>query len=59
LLAIREAKDEADIERELREKYKVSRSAKKMTIIRDKVKRFASENKDETATLVKSFLYED
>jgi flagellar M-ring protein FliF len=59
LLAIREAKDEADIERELREKYKVTRSAKKMTIIRDKVKRFASENKDETATLVKSFLYED
>ena len=59
LLAIREAKDEADIERELREKYKVTRSAKKMTIIRDKVKRFASENKDETASLVKSFLYED
>jgi flagellar M-ring protein FliF len=59
LLAIREAKDEADIERELREKYKVTRSAKKMTIIRDKVKRFASENKDETANLVKSFLYED
>jgi flagellar M-ring protein FliF len=59
LLAIREAKDEADIERELREKYKITRSAKKMTIIRDKVKRFASENKDETASLVKSFLYED
>jgi flagellar M-ring protein FliF len=59
LLAAREAKDEADIERELREKYKITRSAKKMTIIRDKVKRFASENKDETASLVKSFLYED
>jgi len=59
LFAVREAKDEAEIERELREKYKVTRSTKKMAIIRDKVKRFASENKDETANLVKSFLYED
>jgi flagellar M-ring protein FliF len=59
LSALREAKDEAEIERELMEKYKVPRSTKKMSIIRDKVKRFASENKDETASLVKSFLIED
>ena len=59
LSALREAKDEAEIERELMEKYKVPRSTKKMGVIRDKVKRFASENKDETASLVKSFLIED
>lgn len=59
LSALQEAKDEAEIERELLERYKVPRSTKKMTIIRDKVKRFASENKDETASLVKSFLIED
>ncbi len=59
LSALQQAKDEAEIEQELMGKYKVPRSAKKMSIIRDKVKRFASENKDETASLVKSFLYED
>lgn len=59
LSALQEAKDEAEIERELQEKYKVPRSTKKMSIIREKVKRFASENKDETASLVKSFLIED
>ncbi len=59
LSALQEAKDEAEIERELLERYKVPRSTKKMTIIRDKVKRFAAENKDETASLVKSFLLED
>lgn len=59
LSTIREAKDEAEIERELMETYKVPRSTKKMSIIKDKVKRFASENKDETASLIKSFLIED
>ena len=59
LSALQEAKDEAEIEQELLEKYKVPRAAKKMTIIREKVKRFASENKDETASLVKSFLFEE
>jgi len=59
LSAIREAKDEAEIERELMETYKVPRSTKKMSIIKAKVKRFASENKDETASLIKSFLIED
>lgn len=60
LTALQEAKDEAKIERELLEKFnKIPWSFKKMSIIRDKVKRFASENKDETARLVKSFLIED
>jgi flagellar M-ring protein FliF len=59
LSTIREAKDEAEIEQELMETYKVPRSTKKMSIIKAKVKRFASENKDETASLVKSFLIED
>ncbi len=59
LSALQEAKDEAEIERELQEIYKVPRSTKKMSIIRDKVKQFASENRDETANLVKSFLIED
>ena len=59
LSALREAKDEAEIERELLETYKVPRTTKKMSIIKDKVKRFASANKDETASLVKSFLIED
>jgi flagellar M-ring protein FliF len=59
LSALQEAKDEFEIERELMEKYKVPRSTKTMSIIRDKVRRFASNNKDETASLIKSFLIED
>jgi amino acid permease len=60
LTALQEAKDEAEIERELLEKYnKIPWSLKKIGIIRDKIKRFASENKDEAARLVKSFLIED
>jgi hypothetical protein len=59
LAALQEAKDEAEIEQELMEKYKIPKSTKKMGIIRTKVKKFAMENVDEAATLVKSFLIED
>jgi len=57
--ALEEAGDKAEIERELLEKYKVPRSTRRMSVIREKVKRFAEENVDETAVLVKSFLIED
>jgi flagellar M-ring protein FliF len=59
LVALQEAKDEAEIEQELMEKYKVPKSTRKMGFIRQKVKKFAEENLDETASLVKSFLVED
>jgi flagellar M-ring protein FliF len=59
MAALEEARDKAEIERELLEKYKVPRSTRKMSVIREKVKRFAEENPDETAALVKSFLIED
>jgi flagellar M-ring protein FliF len=59
LVALQEAKDEAEIEKELMEKYKVPKSTKKMGYIRQKVKKFAEENLDEAASLVKSFLVEE
>lgn len=59
LAALQEARDEVEIERELMEKYKVPKSSKKMNIIREKVKQFAQENLDGTASLVKSFLVEE
>ena len=58
LAALQEAKDEAEIERELMEKYKIPKSTKKMGIIREKVKKFAVDNVEEAASLVKSFLIE-
>jgi flagellar M-ring protein FliF len=59
MAALEEARDKEEIERELLEKYKVPRSTRKMNVIREKVKRFAEENMDETAALIKSFLIED
>jgi flagellar M-ring protein FliF len=59
MAALQEAKDEAEIERELMEKYKVPKATKKMSFIRQKVKQFAEENVDEAASLVKSFLIEE
>jgi len=59
IAALQEAKDEAEIEQELMEKYKVPKSTRKMGFIRQKVKKFAEENLDETASLVKSFLVEE
>lgn len=59
MAALQDAKDEAEIEQELMEKYKVPKSTKKMGYIRQKVKEFAEENIDGTATLVKSFLMEE
>ncbi|MCP5051409.1 MAG: flagellar M-ring protein FliF [bacterium] len=59
MVALQDAREEAEIENELMEKYKVPKSTKKMGYIRQKVKDFAEENIDGTATLVKSFLIED
>ena len=59
LSALREAEDEAEIERELIEKYRVPKTTRKMGIIRAKIKKFADENIEEAASLVKSFLIED
>ncbi len=59
LSALYEAREEAEIEQELLEKYKVPKSTKKMGYIRQKVKQFAEENIDGAASLVKSFLIED
>lgn len=59
LSALYEAREEAEIEQELLDKYKVPKSTKKMGYIRQKVKQFAEENIDGAASLVKSFLIED
>jgi flagellar M-ring protein FliF len=57
--AIQDAMDKAEIERELLEQYKIPKSSKKSSIIRDKVIDFAGKNIDETASLVRSLLVED
>lgn len=59
LSALLEARDKSDIEQELLEKYRIPKSTRKKSIIRDRVKKFASENTDETASLIKSFLIRD
>jgi flagellar M-ring protein FliF len=57
--ALQSAKDEFEIEQELRERYKVPKNTKKMGILKDKVKEFANEHIDETASLIKTYLMED
>lgn len=57
--ALQEARDDAEIERELVEQYKVPKASKKMGIIKQKVIEFAEDNLEETASLVRSFLVED
>ncbi|HLP60310.1 MAG TPA: flagellar basal-body MS-ring/collar protein FliF [Candidatus Deferrimicrobium sp.] len=57
--AFQEARDNAEIEKELIEQYKIPKSSKKSSIIRNKVVDFAGKNIDETASLVRSFLVED
>lgn len=59
IIALQEARDNAEIERELIEQYKIPKSSKKSSIIREKVVDFAGKNIDETASLVRSFLVED
>ncbi len=59
MTALQQARDDAEIERELMEQYRIPKSSKKMGIIRDKVVEFAGGNIDETASLVRSFLVED
>lgn len=57
--AIQSAKDEFEIEQELRERFKVPKNTKKMGILKEKVKEFATDHIDETASLVKTYLMED
>ncbi len=57
--AIQSAKDEIEIEQELRERYKVPKSTKKMVILKDRVKEFANNNIEETASLIKTYLMEE
>ncbi|MCP4152204.1 MAG: flagellar M-ring protein FliF [bacterium] len=59
MAALQSAKDDAEIEKELMEQYKIPKSSKKMGIIKSKVIEFAEENVDGTASLVKSFLMEE
>jgi flagellar M-ring protein FliF len=56
---LQEAKDAIEIEKELLEKYKQPKEAKKMAIIRDRVKEFAQKEPDAAASLIRSFLMED
>jgi len=57
--ALAEARDEVEIEQELQKEFRVSKETKKMSILRNKVKEFAEENLDATASLIKSYLMED
>lgn len=57
--AIQSAKDEIEIEQEIRERYKIPKTTKKMVILKDKVKEFANGNLDETASLIKTYLMEE
>ncbi|MCP5106253.1 MAG: flagellar M-ring protein FliF [bacterium] len=59
MAALQGARDDAEIERELLEQYKIPKASKKSSIIRQKVSEFAEENLEETASLIKSFLMED
>lgn len=56
---LQEAKDAVEIEKELLEKYKQPKEAKKMAIIRDRVKEFAQKEPDAAASLIRSFLMEE
>ncbi len=57
--AIRSAREDMEIEQEISEKYKVSKETKKMDIVKEKVREFASENVEGTASLIKSFMMEE
>jgi len=57
--AIQSARDEIEIEQELRDRYKVPKNTKKMVILKERVKEFANNNIDETTSLIKTYLMED
>jgi len=57
--ALREAREEKEIEQEISEKFKVSKETKKMEIVREKVREFAQENIEGTASLIKNFMMEE
>ncbi len=56
---IQEARDNIEIEKELLEKYKQPKEVKKMAILKDRVKEFATKEPDSAASLIRSFLMED
>ncbi len=58
LVELQKMKDDAEIEKELLEQYQVPKEAKKMTIIKERVREFAQNNPDGTASLVRSYLME-
>ncbi len=51
--------EDAEIDKELKEKYKISKEAKKISVIKNKVKEFADQNIDEATSLIKTYLMED
>ncbi len=57
--ALRSAREDKEIEQEINEKYKVSKETKKMDIVKDKVREFANENIEGTASLIKNFMMEE
>lgn len=58
LAELQRAKDEAELEKELQERYRVPMEVKKMNILRERVQEFAKENPDNVASLIRSFLME-
>ncbi len=59
LSELKKAQEDNEIERELLEKYRVPKEAKKISILKERVREFARENPDNTASLIKSYLAED
>jgi flagellar biosynthesis/type III secretory pathway M-ring protein FliF/YscJ len=57
--AVRGAWEDKEIEQEISQKYKVSKETKKMGIIKEKVREFAKENIEGTASLIKNYMVEE
>ncbi len=56
---IQKAKEEIEIEKELMEKYRIPKEAKKMAILKEKLQETAKSNPDQVASLIRSFLMEN
>lgn len=59
LSELKKAQEDNEIEKELLEKYRVPKEAKKISILKERVREFARDNPDNTASLIKSYLAED
>ncbi len=57
--ALRTAREDKEIEQEISDKYKVSKETKKMDIVKEKVREFANENVEGTASLIKNFIMDE